>query len=196
MLTTSQAYQSSYLHLKKNDITIKTFEINTVEDFLAIDNSDLNRGKKYILNNDLDFSNVTKENGVSIISNTFSGLIDGNGHKISNSKYVLFNSVTGVVKNLKVENSKITNNNAKGIFANTIANGTVENVTIHNSSIINNTNQVGGLSGAITSSTINKIALTDIRIQSSNTIGGLAGQINSTAVSNILVTGNFMWEDG
>ncbi len=176
--------------LKKNDITIKTFEINTVEDFLAIDNSDLNRGKKYILNNDLDFSNVTKENGVSIISNTFSGLIDGNGHKISNSKYVLFNSVTGVVKNLKVENSKITNNNAKGIFANTIANGTVENVTIHNSSIINNTNQVGGLSGAITSSTINKIALTDIRIQSSNTIGGLAGQINSTAVSNILVTGN------
>lgn len=176
--------------LGTNEITVRTNSINSVEDFLAIDSSNINRGSKYILNADLDFSGYTKESGESIISGIFSGVLDGNGHTIRNSNYVLFHGITGNVKNLKLEDfSILNNNNAKGILTNSIANGTVENVAIHHSSIVNNSNQVGGLSGAISSSTINRISLTDIMVQANNTLGGLAGQIGGTNVRNVLVTG-------
>ena len=177
-----------YFTLGDNSYTTRKTELKTTSDFLAIAKSDVSRKKEYILVNDLDFTNIDRI-GSPIVSGVFSGSIDGNGHTISNAKDVLFNSITGTVKNIKVENSVVTSGSAKGIFANSIQNGTIEGISINHSSIVNNTNQVGGLSGVITSSTINKISLTDITVKSNNTIGGLAGQINSTSVSNILVTG-------
>ncbi len=169
-------------------ITTRSTEIKTKEDFLAIGKSDVGRKKQYVLMNDIDLTGISAT-GNPIVSGTFSGSIDGNNHKISNAKDVLFGTVKGTIKNLKVENSAVTSGSAKGIFANTITNATLENISINNSSISNNAGQVGGLSGTISSSKINKIAITNVNIKANNTIGGLTGQLNSGTVENILITG-------
>lgn len=178
-----------YFTLGSKEYTTRKTEIKTKEQFLAINNSDMSRRKEYVLKVDINLADVART-GNPIISGNFSGSIDGEGHKISNAKDVLFNNVTGTIKNLKVENSTVTGNNQKGILANSLNNATVTSVSINNSSISNDSNQVGGLCGNITNSTVNKISLTDVTVRGNNTVGGLTGQINTTNVSNILFTGS------
>lgn len=55
--------------------------------------------------------------------------------------------------------------------------------------IKNNTNQVGGLAGLISGSTVKRISAENISIKASDTIGGIAGQFDGTILSDCVVTG-------
>ncbi|MCI8394371.1 MAG: hypothetical protein HFH86_02680 [Bacilli bacterium] len=77
----------------KNKITSK-------EDFLKINE---NPGGIFVLESDIDFTGYTG-NG-SVITNTFTGKLNGNGHTISNlNNLSLFNSITGSIENLNIHN--------------------------------------------------------------------------------------------
>lgn len=65
----------------------------------------------------------------------------------------------------------------------------MEGIKVKDIVISNNANQVGGLAGVISTSTIKRISLENVNIQANNTIGGLAGQFDGTIVEDCLVTG-------
>lgn len=75
-------------------------KITSIEDFLKLND---NPGGIYVLETDLDFTDYTG-NG-SVITTTFTGKLDGNGHTLSNlTNLSLFNSVTGTIENLTIQN--------------------------------------------------------------------------------------------
>jgi len=60
----------------------------------------------YILDNDIDFSQMTTN-----VTQTFMGILDGNGHKIIGNKLPIFQKIRyGSVKNLVIENTNIPTN--------------------------------------------------------------------------------------
>ena len=170
------------------EASVRAIEIDSVEDFLAIGSSEVAKKKNYQLVADLDFTNVNASNFV--ISGTFSGKIDGNGHVISNVNRTVFEKLqNATITNLGIKDSKLTNGSQKGIFANNIASSTIEKVYMKDSSLSNNTNQVGGFAGVIANSTVKEVSLENVFVKSNNTIGGVAGQIDNSKVEDIIVTG-------
>ncbi|HCO29877.1 MAG TPA: hypothetical protein DIT54_10970, partial [Lachnospiraceae bacterium] len=148
-----------------------------------------NLGGTYTLTEDLDASNISADQAA--ILGTFTGKINGNGHKILNLKTPLFQKVNGAtIENLVIENATITSS-VKGILANSIENkSTINNTFIVNSSLKNNTNQMGAFAGVLNNSTIKNSAAINISIKGNNTIGGMIGQTNSgSVIENSYVTG-------
>ena len=85
-----------------NGIEVDTLKnkITSIDEFLKLND---NPGGIYVLENDLDFAGYTGTG--SVITSTFTGKLDGNGHTLSNlTNLSLFNSVTGTVENLKLRN--------------------------------------------------------------------------------------------
>ncbi len=75
-------------------------KITSIEDFQKINE---NPGGIYVLEADLDFTGYTGTN--SVITSTFTGKLDGNGHTLSNlTNNSLFNTITGTVENLNIQN--------------------------------------------------------------------------------------------
>ena len=178
----------SYYEYGTNSIEVSRVEIDTVEEFLSIDDTSINLSKKYVLTQDLDFS-ASGTYGIAL-SGTFRGELDGNGHTISNLNAVMFESMSGAsVKNLGITGGQVTGNGNKGKLANTITDSTVEKVYLGNFSINNAASQVGGLAGQITGSTVREVSLENIRVKGNDTVGGLAGQINTSTVTDCIVTG-------
>ena len=143
----------------------------------------------YELSEDLDASGLADE--AAAIKGTFTGTLDGKGHRIKNLDRPLFEILKGAkVKNLVIENAVITKN-SKGILAGQILNQSqITSTYIVDSSLINDQNQIGGFAGVITNSTVSNSAAVNIYIKGSNTIGGIAGQTNGTTqIENCYVTG-------
>lgn len=170
------------------DIQIGRTKINTVQQFLAIGADAESLAGSYVLGADLDFSSA--EISDVAVDGTFMGELDGDGHKITNLKGVVFRDLSeATVTNLGIDGGDITGNAQRGKLANTIDRSTIEKVYLGNFSIQNNAGQVGGLAGIITGSTIKEVSLENISIKGRDTIGGLGGQVNSTTIENCLVTG-------
>lgn len=177
-----------YYECGANDVTIGKKTISSVEEFLAIGASDLNKKKDYVLAADLDFQGKTF--GAAVITGTFSGKLDGAGYEIRNLTASLFEKIDGAqVKDLDLTNGKLSDHKYKGLLANTISNTQLEDIRIMNSAIVTNTNEVGMLAGRIKNSLLNRITLLDIMVMSNNTVGGVAGQIDGSRVENCMVTG-------
>ena len=143
----------------------------------------------YTLTEDLDASKIPADKAA--IVGTFTGKINGNGHKILNLKTSLFQKVSGAtIENLVIEDATITSS-VKGMLADSIENKSVISDTfVVNSSLKNNTNQMGAFAGVLNNSTIKNSAAINISIKGNNTIGGMIGQTNSGAVvENSYVTG-------
>lgn len=62
-------------------------------------------------------------------------------------------------------------------------------MTVRDLVINNNANQVGGLAGVITGSTVKRIAIENISLTADNTIGGVAGQFDGNLIEDCFVTG-------
>lgn len=170
------------------DIQIGRTKINTVQQFLAIGTDAESLAGSYVLAADLDFSGEEISNVA--VDRTFTGELDGAGHKIVNLSGVIFRELSGAtVTNLGIDGGDITGDAQRGKLANTIDRSTIEKVYLGNFSIQNNAGQVGGLAGIITESIIKEVSLENIRIKGKDTIGGLGGQVNSSTVENCLVTG-------
>ena len=143
----------------------------------------------YELTEDLDASGLA--DAAAAVKGTFTGTLDGKGHRIKNLDRPLFEVLKGAkIKNLVIGNATITKN-SKGILAGQILNQSqITSTYIVDSSLINNQNQIGGFAGVITNSTVSNSAAINITIKGSNTIGGIAGQTNGTTkIENCYVTG-------
>jgi len=81
----------------------------------------------YIIDNDLDFTDVT-----STVTNTFMGTLEGNNHKIIGNTNSIFNKIRyGYVRNLNFEGTKITNASI-GILAKQTQMSVLENIQATN----------------------------------------------------------------
>lgn len=178
-----------YYEYGEINITVGTVTIDTVEEFLKIGESSSGLKKKYVLGDDLDFKGAVISSVV--VSGTFSGELDGNGHTISNLDAVLFENLSqATIKNLGMTgDGTLTQNTQKGFLANRINGSVIEKVYLGNFSIRNGASQVGGLAGIISGSTIREVSLENIYVKGNDTVGGLAGQIDNSTVSDCLVTG-------
>ena len=86
----------------------------------------------YKLTADLDFSNINTSQNV-YITETFLGLLDGNGFEITGLSKPLFNKIIYAnIKNIEVKNSSYSQNETASLIK-TAKNSMLENVTVYNS---------------------------------------------------------------
>lgn len=176
--------------------------IKTVDDFLKLED-DYNA--YYILENDLDFSDV-EEFTPLFLSKAFAGNFDGNNKTIKNVKidkrstYVgLFGRNSGTIKNLNIDNMTVNllgaSQSSQYISILSGRNtGAIENVNITNSSI--NTSfshsgivRIGGLAGYSESGSNIKNSTVEIDFniegvsRSEFYLGGIVGELNGADMS-------------
>lgn len=173
-------------------INIQNNEISTVEDLLEISNSEypLNKKKVYILKNDLDVSSIT---GVdAIITGTFDGSINGDGHTISNLKVPLITTLTGSVSNLNIENVEIRKSGSNNLapIAGSARGATISNIKINNVTIEGRDNISAVVGIASSNTTLNRISATNINIKALHYYaGGIIGRSYDSKLKDILVSG-------
>lgn len=178
--------------LGNNEINIHNNEITTVEDLLKISDLEnpLNKKKVYELKADLDLSPVT---GVdAIITGTFEGTINGNGHTISNLKVPLITTLTGSVSNLNIENVEIkksgTNNLAP--LAGETRGATISDIKVNNVTIEGRDNISAVVGIARSNTRFDRISATNITIKASNYYaGGIIGRSYDSKLKDIVVSG-------
>lgn len=150
--------------------------------------------QNYILMDDIDFKGSTINN--YMITGTFSGKLNGNGHTLKNltvtSGNGFINKLTGTIKNLNVENFSKTNNTGyAGFIYNTGGNAIVDNVHLRNVKL-KATVYLGGIVSYGSDVTISNSSvvgfvndtakdLMDVRI------GGIAGYLSNSYITNCYV---------
>lgn len=104
-----------------------TYENRSIKDLINEINADPDG--TVTLTQDYDASILTNNESV-LLADEFRGTLDGNGYKIIGLTKPLFNSVSGEVKNLVLENVNLSGASSQGAIANTATNMTVTNVHI------------------------------------------------------------------
>ncbi len=178
--TTSGVFTSNEV-----EITVKGYGIKSVDDLLSIANSD----KAYVLEADIDLSH---ENNWEPIKG-FKGVLEGNGHKISNlvmnnfvSDLGLFDVLEGTVQNLTIENVQIT---ARGDAGNAGAvagtnKGTISGVTVKGNVAPEYYDNVGGLVGYNDGGFILN-CVNEATVKGKNNVGGIVGKMSVSANEGI-----------
>lgn len=147
---------------KVSDVITKEIKIENIETteelynlFAGVTSSDSTT--IYSLQNDLDFENYTWNESTS--TSTFSGLFNGNGHKISNINF-----------------SSDTDKRANLIYK--IKGGTLMNVEFENISISGNLDKVtrAGIVGQMAGGYIHNVVMKNISVQSYQSAAALLGQ--------------------
>lgn len=153
-------------------------EITSAEQFMAIAK---NPAGVYVLGKNINLS------GKGWTAVDFSGSFDGSGFKVSGLTTNLFNTVTGTVKNLKVEaNVSVTNTSGCqqiGIFAKVVnGNAVVEGIVVYGTLTTNGNYDCGGvIGGSSTGSPIIrncKNYATVISENNGNQTGGVIGALH------------------
>ncbi|MDR0399332.1 MAG: hypothetical protein LBH51_00125 [Treponema sp.] len=190
--------------------------IKTAAELDAIRN---NLNGNYILDADIDLSSYTNFNPIGVFTPisdapedsetpklelAFTGVFDGNGHKISNlaisaptqAGVGLFGcvaGVNGVVKNLVVENATVTGYMlVSGVIGYGEIKNTIENITLQGANTITGTNMVGGIVGGGFCDIKNSSAAADIILTGKEGIGVggiLAGGMEDSSIIACTVTG-------
>ena len=168
-LTNSTAVKKKYYYMVKqgtDDFRQKVFgykpEIDesvkyasTAEDFIKLCKEKPN--STIYLNENIDLSGYTTGN--SIVTNTFSGTIEGGSHTITGLRIPLFASLN---------------------------NATINNLVINNSNVIVNAADVGALAKTTTGTTLNNIVVKDTLISSKENrhVGSLVGSAYTSSIEN------------
>ena len=124
---TTNDFADAGIYTNKNEI-----EISTAQGLIdAIRN---NRMGSYKLTADLDFSNINTSQNV-YITETFLGLLDGNGFEITGLSKPLFDKIIYAnIKNIEVKNPSYSQNETASLIK-TAKNSMLENVTVYNSNL-------------------------------------------------------------
>lgn len=177
-------------------INVKNNPISTIEELLAINtNSELSGKMSYELTSDIDVSSVIEGN--AIIKGTFSGKLNGNGHRIINMKLPLFENISGIVSNLKIENVEMIKSKTAslGAIAKQSKNAILENIKVDNV-IIEGSDNSSAIVGVANSTTFNKISATNILIKGTHYYaGGIVGRSFDSKYKDILVSGKLQVKD-
>ena len=151
--------------------------------------------ENYMLMVDLNF--INEENTVSI--HDINGIINGNGHTISNINLTNNNSL---ITNLKgtIENTYINNFNQEvtthgGIITNVYADSVVNNVHVTDVRITKTgSGNIGGISGYATASTLKNSSINNLIINTEGNpselyLGGIVGRISNSNIENCYIKG-------
>lgn len=170
------------------------YPIKNLEDFKIINQ---NPSQNYILKADLDFSDSVISKYV--ISSSFTGKLNGNGHTIKNIKSTtpFFSYLyKAVIENLFVENFSLNaqESNYYSAFFGNLSNSTINNVHMKDVNISNG-RYIGGLVGYASNSTIQNSSVNEFNNSktsnsSSVSIGGLIGSLNTSNIYNCFVCDN------
>ena len=200
-LVTKGAYGFKYERVYKEKERIVKLdlyrEINNIQDWKNINKLPT---ENYKLTTDLDFLNEGKD---ILITNTYTGIIDGGNHSIRNLKIEggttgLIKLLTGSIKNLRIENyQQIINNGSYGGII-SIANSKSEITDIHiknarieigegveaSIGILNGTNNYGKIQNC----SVSNGEIKTIGEAKSVSLGGLVGTSYYTTIKNSYVT--------
>ncbi|MCC8059876.1 MAG: hypothetical protein LIO81_03405 [Clostridiales bacterium] len=202
-LTSSIVYTQNY---SDHYISVSFYKpVETVDDWISIDD---NTTYNYRLQNDLDFSGAY-ENDYRIDS-TFTGILDGNGHTISNVSNTvegsLFASVSGgTIKNLTVEGLTLSTASTKrlegsmtGLIKETSNNAVLSHIHIvgvDDADTVEVYAYGGALAGKLVYTTVTDCSVTNMNIETvafqNNTLwaGGLIGYATTTEIANCYANG-------
>ena len=129
----------------------------------------------------------------------FSGVLDGENHKITGLKAPLFGQLSGTVSNVAIDAGAIEIGNSVdttvGIFANTMTNATVEKVMIANGSISSTAGKAAGFAGTVTDSTVKNIFIQG-RVNAVSTASGFAETSHHSVMENIYANIDVNGADG
>ncbi|MGN1126808.1 MAG: leucine-rich repeat protein, partial [Ruminococcus sp.] len=152
-----------------------TFTVNSVDDYYKlidkVENNGENSIKKIVLNSDLDFGG--KELQTIFSKNQFSGIFDGNNHKMSNfvinsqenSNSGLFGGLyNATVKNTVFENCSVTANDCATLISNYCTDSEIQNCDIKDC-------KIKADSGAIIGAYLSGCKITDCDITNSKVYG-------------------------
>ncbi len=141
--------------------TITTKSITTAEDFHSVVTSSSSPTVIYLLENDIDFAEKTDLKWNS--SQPFSGLLNGNNHKITGI------SITGGASESKMSN----------IFYK-VKNGTIMNIGFENITIVtsNAKDQDTGIIGNMCGGYISNVSLKNVKVNGVTEVGALVGQLS------------------
>jgi hypothetical protein len=170
--------------------------ITSASDFVSKINAD--KAGSFIITSDVDMSTLGTLNN-SAITGTFTGKLDGNGHKVSgltidtNNAAVnnigLFSQLSGAtIKNLGLENvsTDATNSTYVGGLAGIASNSTITNT--YAVGYIDGKTTVGGLVGNLSNSTLSYSsssgAVTGTTSVGTTIVGGLIGDTYNSTISN------------
>lgn len=146
----------------------------------------------FTLTRDYDASIITK-NSTSLISSSFMGTLNGNGHKIYNLSKPLFDTIeSATIENLILDSPKLSGVNNRGTLANVATNSTIRNVHVKDLNLISGTNRVGGVIGEATATTIDQSSVTNFQITTSLHIrvAGMVGNMIGGSITNSYVEGD------
>lgn len=149
----------------------------------------------YVLDNDISLKDV------EFSSIYFSGVLNGNGHTISDLKsdsaVGLFNSFNGLATNLKIDNFELTcNSNGEnfGIFAASASNSVINKVSITNSYLGVTVNSgevnVGGFAGSSYANSVTKSSISNstLYLNGNSATMKMGGFLGSDRGGNLKVT--------
>ena len=151
----------------------------------------------YELTEDLDASDI-EASGVPVINGTFTGTLNGNGHKIVNLPSTMFKSLNNAtIENLIIENADVdVNGNQRGIIATTVSGSTViSNVHIVDSKIVKTVSTVIEMVGAFAgeasgTANISDCSAVNVHIKTDTQAAGIVGKLSGSAViKNCYATG-------
>lgn len=165
-------------------------KITSVDDFVAINE---NPGAIYVLENDLDFTGYTGTEAV--ITEIFTGKLDGNGHTISNLNGVsLFSTITGTVENLNIENfTNIGSSTSDDItaFAKLTNGATIKNMKFEHITLEGRHRVAVVSSFDNANSTFENISVKNANVKGSGVyVSTFIGRKYGGSIKNVLVEGN------
>lgn len=150
----------------------------------------------YYLNCDIDLNGYDKLTPFGSESNPYKGIFDGNGHIITNftidstkKDVALFGVLDGTVKNIGIENAKIstTNKNCAVIAGTLENNATIYNCYISNSEVTADNGYAGSIAGNVGDEgknvEIHTCYAKDVTLNTEESnVGGLIGALNNATL--------------
>lgn len=131
----------------------------------------------------------------------FSGIYDGNGYTVSGIVYEydtdragIFNTVSGIIRNLNVEKCKFSGNYYTGIIAGVVnSTGMISNCSVKNSTVEGKDYYTGGICGYNCGKIVDcSVAVTSV-VNNCNSynryVGGIAGENDCGVITECNVTG-------
>ncbi|MDQ8004433.1 MAG: hypothetical protein REI64_06495 [Pedobacter sp.] len=192
------------LALKKGNVALnKTVKVYAKQEGSAFDGGDGSAANPYLISSEegLIAMATGTDKHYKIIADfnlnrtwtpiaSFSGSLDGNGHKVGNlninsitANEGFFSSLSGTVKNLQLLNVNCTTSAAFGTLAGRLIGGTIQNVKITGDLTSTNTGDVlGGVVGDLSAAGKVTQVTTNLTIKAScGMVGGLVGRLTTNA---------------
>ena len=193
-ITTKGAFSSGYTRIYDEGervINVDLYkEIWSINDWKAIKDSPT---ENYMIMVDLDFKNE----GNTVTLNTVNGIINGNGHGISNINLTnsLILNLYGTLENVFINNfnQEVTSNG--GLINSSQVGSIIDNVHMTDVNIVKKGEwSIAGIVKGANSTVIRNCSVNNIQIvtegtQSQRYVGGIAGTIQSTSINNCYVRG-------